>query len=83
MKINYTFVDGTVSEVEDSIGAKQEDTIAFGDAKIDITMFAYCKMGVAMGNSGPEIREAADFITKDVEDDGMYDAFVKLGLLKK
>lgn len=45
-------------------------------------MLAYCKMGVAIGNSGPEIREAADFITKDVEDDGLYDAFVKLGLLQ-
>jgi hydroxymethylpyrimidine pyrophosphatase-like HAD family hydrolase len=28
-----------------------ESTIAFGDAKIDIPMFEYCHIGVAMGNS--------------------------------
>lgn len=64
------------------IGAKQEDTIAFGDAKIDIPMLKYCKIGVAMGNGGIEVKEAADYITKSVEEDGLYDAFIKFGLIE-
>lgn len=63
------------------LGADRKDTIAFGDAKIDIPMLEYCAYGVAMGNGGPEIKKMADYITGDVEQDGLYDAFVKLGLI--
>lgn len=65
------------------LGADRSDTIAFGDAKIDIPMLDYCEIGVAMGNGGPEILAMADMITDDVEDDGLYYAFEKLGLLKE
>ena len=37
------------------IGGRIEETIAFGDAKIDIPMFECCAVGVAMGNGGEEI----------------------------
>ncbi|MGT2847250.1 HAD family hydrolase [Streptococcus massiliensis] len=63
------------------LGAKQADTIAFGDAKIDIPMLDYCAVGVAMGNGGAEILAMADMITDDVEADGLYHAFEKLGLI--
>ncbi|HEM4054657.1 TPA: Cof-type HAD-IIB family hydrolase [Streptococcus suis] len=65
------------------LGAKKEDTIAFGDAKIDIPMLDYCAVGIAMGNGGAEILAMADMITDDVEEDGLYNAFEKLGLLKQ
>ena len=64
------------------LGAKRLDTIAFGDAKIDIPMLEYCEIGVAMGNGGPEILAMADLVTDDVEADGLYKAFDKLGLLQ-
>lgn len=63
------------------LGADREDTIAFGDAKIDIPMLEYCACGVAMGNGVAEIKKIADYITGDVEQDGLYDAFIKLGLI--
>ena len=63
------------------LGAKKEDTIAFGDAKIDIPMLEYCEIGVSMGNGGPEILAMADMVTDDVEHDGLFNAFQKLGLL--
>ncbi|MDD2980807.1 MAG: HAD family hydrolase [Hespellia sp.] len=63
------------------LGATAEDTIAFGDAKIDLSMFECCKIGVAMGNGGPEIKAAADFITTDVTEDGLYHAFEKLKII--
>lgn len=63
------------------LDADKKDTIAFGDAKIDIPMLAYCNIGVAMGNGGSEILAMANIITDDVEEDGLYNAFEKLGLL--
>ena len=61
--------------------ADHKDTISFGDAKIDLSMFECCAFNVAMGNGGPEIKEAADYITTDVNDDGLYDAFKYLKLI--
>jgi hypothetical protein len=58
-----------------------ESTIAFGDAKIDIPMLEYCHIGVAMGNGGEEICNMADFVTDDVEKDGLYKGFKKLKLI--
>ncbi|HEM3217042.1 TPA: HAD family hydrolase [Streptococcus suis 2524] len=72
-----------ISVLLDYLGASQADTIAFGDAKIDISMLDYCAVGVAMGNGGAEILAMADMITDDVEEDGLYNAFERLGLLDK
>ncbi|HEM4030094.1 TPA: Cof-type HAD-IIB family hydrolase [Streptococcus suis] len=72
-----------ISVLLDHLGASQVDTIAFGDAKIDISMLDYCAVGVAMGNGGAEILAMADMITDDVEEDGLYNAFERLGLLDK
>lgn len=63
------------------LGASQEDTIAFGDAKIDIPMLEYCQVGVAMKNGGDEIKGMADYIADDVEQDGLYKAFKHFGLI--
>lgn len=63
------------------LGARMEDTIAFGDAKVDIPMLECCNFGVAMGNGGTEIRAMADLVTDSVEEDGLYKAFQKLGLI--
>lgn len=65
----------------DYLGADQKDTISFGDAKIDLSMFECCDYNVAMGNGGKEIKEAADYITTDVNDDGLYNAFCYLNLI--
>lgn len=63
------------------LGMERKDTIAFGDAKIDIPIFECCEIGVAMGNAGPEAKGAADFVTADVEQDGLFKAFCRLGLV--
>lgn len=59
----------------------KEDTISFGDAKIDLSMFECCGYNVAMGNGGPEIKAAADYVTTDVNDDGLWNAFKYLELI--
>jgi len=65
----------------DYLGADVNDTISFGDAKIDLSMFELCAYNVAMGNGCIEIKEAADYITTDVNDDGLYNAFKYLKLI--
>lgn len=61
--------DHANDELLKHIGGRIEDTIAFGDAKMDIPMFEYCAVGVAMGNGGEEIKAVADFVTDTVAED--------------
>lgn len=70
-----------VAVVVEHLGADRADTIAFGDAKVDIPMLEACQIGVAMGNGGPEIKAMADLVTASVDQDGLYQAFAELGLL--
>lgn len=70
-----------IQKLLDYLHADVEDTIAFGDAKIDIPMFEYCNYSVCMGSGGAEAKEAADYVTDDVTRDGLYKAFQYLKLI--
>ena len=59
------------------------DVVVFGDALNDMTMFIDEWTCVAMGNAVDALKEKADFITKDVEDDGIWYACEQLGLFEK
>lgn len=63
------------------IGASLADTIAFGDAKVDIPMLEKCAIGVAVESGGDEIKAMADYVTDAVDEDGIYNAFKYLGLI--
>ena len=65
----------------DHLHMSREDTIAFGDAAVDIPMFEYCGTSVCMGSGGEEAKAAADYVTGDVDQDGLADAFRRLGLI--
>lgn len=64
-------------------GISTEHTVALGDAKVDIPMFEFARVGVAMGNAGDEAKAAADFVTDDVDEHGLAHAFTRLGLIKE
>lgn len=70
-----------ITVMMEHLKAERKDTIAFGDARIDVSMFEMCGYSVAMGNGGPEIKRAADYITDDVDSDGFYKAFRYLNLI--
>ena len=72
----------SIRKLLEHLGASIEDTIAFGDAKVDIPMFETCAYSVAMGNADDETKAAADYVTGDVDDNGLADAFDHLGLTK-
>ncbi len=65
----------------DHLGAQVEDTIAFGDAAVDIPMFQACAVGVAMGNASDDLKALATLTTDDVEHDGLAKSFASLGLI--
>lgn len=49
-------------------------TMAFGDGGNDIEMLQHAQIGVAMGNANPEVKAIADYITDDVDSDGIWNA---------
>ena len=44
------------------LGANRQDTVAFGDAAVDIPMLEYCAVGVAMGNGSEDIKAMAGIV---------------------
>jgi len=58
-----------------------DDVIAIGDGYNDISMLQYAGTSVAMGNAYDGVKEHATFVTDRIENDGLYKAFVKLGLI--
>ncbi len=63
------------------VGGSIEDTIAIGDSANDLEMLEHAHISVAMGNGTDAAKAAADFVTTDVDKDGIYNAFVRLGLI--
>jgi len=52
-----------------------KDTLAVGDGENDIAMLERCGVGVAMGNSTQAVKEISDYITDDIDNDGLFKAF--------
>ncbi|MCL1884260.1 MAG: HAD family hydrolase [Defluviitaleaceae bacterium] len=52
-------------------GIKPEEIICFGDDLIDIDLFEYCGISVAMGNALIEVKAAADFVCDTNDNDGV------------
>lgn len=63
------------------VGADIRDSIAFGDGGNDITMIRAAGVGVAMGNADESVKAVADMVTDHIDEDGIYNAFVRLGLI--
>ncbi|MDO4943283.1 MAG: Cof-type HAD-IIB family hydrolase [Lachnospiraceae bacterium] len=55
-------------------GIRQEETMAFGDGDNDKEMISFAQIGVAMGNAEDDVRQCADYVTTDVEEDGIMKA---------
>ena len=75
--------DKGILKVVSHLGMKTEDTIAFGDGDSDVKMFDVCGTGVAMGNASAGAKAAADYVTAPITEDGLYKAFLHLGLIEE
>ena len=65
----------------DMIGIRPEEIIAFGDAENDLEMIRFAGIGVAMGNAEASVKAVADYVTADVDDDGIEKALKHYNLI--
>ena len=63
--------------------ADYADAIVFGDGLNDMGMFTDEWTKVAMGNAVPELKAKADYVTTAVDEDGIYNACLELGLFNE
>lgn len=56
----------------DYLGIAHENTYAFGDSVNDLEMLTYVQTGIAMGNATDCAKQAADYVTKGLHEDGIY-----------
>lgn len=69
--------------ITDYLKIPMEDTVAIGDSNNDLPMLKYAHTSIAMGNSSEEVLKTADYITTDVDKDGIWNALKWLGVLDK
>ena len=59
------------------IGAADDETMAIGDGENDVGMLALAGVGVAMGNASDFVKSRADYVTNDVDEDGIANAIAR------
>lgn len=59
-----------LAHVAAELGVDAADALAIGDGRNDLEMFAWAGRAVAMGQAVPEVKDAADHVTKAVDEDG-------------
>lgn len=70
-----------IDVILDTYGLTLQDAYVFGDSTNDISMFEHVPNAVLMGHHDEELEPYASFVTKTVEQDGIWYAMDKLGLL--
>lgn len=60
-----------IKTIVEKMGGTMDDVVVFGDGHNDLTMVKAANIGIAMGNAINELKEAADFVTKRSDEDGV------------
>lgn len=63
-----------VKHLAEKLGFKREEVMCIGDNGNDLSMIEYAGCGIAMENSIPELKAAADIVTTSNNDDGVAHA---------
>ncbi|MDQ0232392.1 Cof-type HAD-IIB family hydrolase [Metabacillus malikii] len=71
-----------IEKICKQLGYPEEHQYAFGDGLNDIEMLSTVKNSVAMGNAEEVVKQAAKYVTKSVEDEGILHGLKMVGLLK-
>lgn len=84
------FIDITALQADKGHGLKMmakslaiplSQTMAFGDGGNDRAIISAAGIGVAMGNAREDVKQYADYITADVDDDGVAKALLRFGII--
>lgn len=62
-------------------GTDASDCFAFGDSNNDTRALQVAGTGIAMGNASDDLKKVADYITSDIDDDGIYHGLKHFGLI--
>lgn len=68
-------------EVMKRLNIDAKHSYAFGDSMNDASMLQACGTGIAMGNAAKELKETADYVTTDIQDDGITNALKHFGII--
>ena len=60
-----------IARVGQTLGVNPANMVAVGDSYNDLPMLEACGFSVAMGNSPPEVKDAAEFVAPSVAEDGL------------
>lgn len=60
-----------LAEVCARCGIQPHEVVAIGDSLNDIPMIEFAGLGIAMGNAQPEVKEAADVVTRRCDEHGV------------
>lgn len=70
-----------IAAVLDHLGIDRSAAIGIGDSWNDVEMFQVCGTGIAMGNAALQLKALADESTTSVRENGVWNAFVRHGLV--
>lgn len=70
-----------IKHLLESLNIDKKDTFAFGDGHNDKEMIEFCEVGIAMGNAIQKVKDASDYITDDIDNDGIYNAMKHFKLI--
>ena len=70
-----------IQDIIKHFGFSIENAMAFGDGLNDVEMLETVGFGVAMGNAEPRLKPLADFVTKDIREDGILYALEALEVI--
>lgn len=69
-----------IKAVQEYYGTNDK-TIAVGDSDNDIPMLKSADISIAMGNGTDYVKEISDYVTTDIDDNGLYNAFKHYNLI--
>ena len=70
-----------IRAIADRLGIDISETMAFGDGGNDESMLRAAGVGVAMGNALDSVKAHADYVTTDVDNDGVWNALKHFGII--
>ncbi len=71
-----------IEKILEHYGALVQDSVGIGDSENDIPMIEFCGTGIAMGNAMEAVKEKADWVTTPILEDGIRNAFIKVGIIE-